>query len=391
MMIHLSFLLLLTATTSKAQTIIDLSQPWTNEALYNQNKASCTINAAMNPRFTRGYVIARGGQIVSEGYTSGNNVNGKYDAWSATKSWSTFFMGVLVDQGKLSVTERLADIFTADADWVGVSDAANKKTVLVSELLTMTSGLVPAACQSGLNQGQSTLQEVLNHVDYDGNQRGQFCYIGGTHILARIIERRSGQTPRQFASSSGIFSKLGMTDSDFEWTTFGGVEGSAYGLKTNPRIMAKLGQLFLQNGLAKTGDHLVSASWVTASTQNYVNNDIANAKDVLPGYGYQWYVGGTGAYTGAAAALGGEGQIILYLPASDITIAIMGSGACNGAPNNVEFLGTIIANLGDLSVAQTSCDQSFSYWKHFVEHPGLVLLGPVRGVSNYLRGTGQFV
>lgn len=372
----------LASLVSSQTTIVDLSQTWTTGALYNKNKAYCTIQAALNPDSTLGYVVIQQGEIVAEGYGCNADPTGLYEAWSTTKSWSTFFIGVLVEQGKLEITETLGDIFADDGDWFGVTGQADKQAVTVLELLTMSSGLVDndTGCDP-INQGQTTLQEVLNDVNYDASQKGQFNYIGRTHILARIIERRSGETPRQFATSAGIFSKLNMADDLFDWTTFGGVEGSAYGLLTHPRVQAKLGQLYLQGGLAAAGDQLVPNSWVTASVQSYVDNSFAN--DGFTGYGYQWYPHDSA--DGAAAAFGANGQIIYFSPASDTTIAIMGEG-CTGQQVNQEFLRTILDNLDDLSVEQAECDQTFSYWNYFRQHPAQLLLGRVEQISNALRG-----
>jgi CubicO group peptidase (beta-lactamase class C family) len=383
-------LVFLNIVASAAAATVDLSTPWAQGSLYNKNKAYCTIQAAMAPCYTRGYVVIQNGLLVAEGYTDGNDQNGKYDAYSATKSWSTFFMGVLVDQGELSINDTLNDIFDNDADWEGVGEAAEKKTITVEELLTMTSGLVPG-CQVG--NRQETLQDVLNHVDFDNNQRGKFAYIGTTHILAQIIFRRSGMTPRQFANSAGIFTELGITDSDFEWDTFGGIEGTAYGLKTNPRIMAKLGQLYLQNGESSNGTQLVASSWVQESETNQLaSGDSSNSitGGFIDGYGYQWYNyidGGSGAYAGVALAGGAQGQLIVYLPVSNTTVAIMSQG-CMGVETSRILLRTIVDNLGDLAVEQTTCGTSFSYWKYFAEHSGELLTG-LRDVPNVLLGRNQ--
>ena len=43
---------------------------------------------------------------------------------------------------------------------------------------------------------------------------------------------------------------------------------SAYGVFTSPRVMLKLGQLYLQNGMAAADTPVVSADWVRESTTN---------------------------------------------------------------------------------------------------------------------------
>ena len=66
-------------------------------------------------------------------------VNGRHIA--PPKSWATMIIGSMVDQGQLTTSETLNDIFDQDSDWEGVVGATEKKTITVEELLTMTSGL----------------------------------------------------------------------------------------------------------------------------------------------------------------------------------------------------------------------------------------------------------
>ena len=379
--------LILTALTTIAPfpvnaATVDLSTSWAEGSLYNKNKAYCTIQANLAPATTRGYVVIQNGLLVAEGYTGNNNQNGQYDAWSATKSWSTFFIGVLVDQGKLSISETLNDIFNSDSDWNGVGEAADKKTVTVEELLTMTSGLVTGCGQN--SNPQSNFQEVMNQVDYVANQRGQFNYLGRTHILAHIIFRRSGLSPRDFANDAGIFSSLGMSDSDFSWEQFGALEGTAFGLKTNPRILAKLGQLYLQGGLSSTTNQLVSQSWVDTSAANQLPSGITNdINPLLTGYGYQWYAATDGG--GAYAAAGAFGQTILVLPADNVVVAVSGQSNCG----NLMFLEAIVAAVSDLSTEQTTCAESFSYWNYYTQHGAELLWDGLQGLPQRVLGNYQ--
>ena len=133
-----ALLLLVALLIAGIKATTDLSQSWSLGTLYNTNKAYCTIQSAMVPTTTRGYVVIQNGLLVAEGYTPGSAGDGQYDAWSTTKSWSTFFMGVLVDQGSLTIMETLGDIFKNANDWDGVEEADNKRSIRVEELLTMT-------------------------------------------------------------------------------------------------------------------------------------------------------------------------------------------------------------------------------------------------------------
>ena len=360
---------------------VDLSMDWEEAPLYNRNKAYCTIQDAMKPDYTRGYVVLRDGLLLAEGYTAGNQPDDKNQIYSATKSWSTFLVGVLVDQGKLSRTDTLGDIFDRDDDWEGVHQAEEKKTITVQEILTMTSGLVPGLyawcsvvfffCPSN----QDTVQKVLGRTKYDEDQRGEFSYLPGTHTVAQIINRRAGESPRSFATNSGVFEALGITNDDFDWDSEGGVEGSASGLKSNPRVLAKLGQLYLQKGASSSTNQLVSSSWVASATSNQLEDGDSGATDtplldiydpIFDGYGYHWKMpldGGSGARKGAAAATGAYGQHIVVLPARNTVIVVMGVDDClfcllGSLPKNIDFVETIIDNLNDLSIEQTDCTKN---------------------------------
>jgi hypothetical protein len=115
-----------------------------------------------------------------------------------------------------------------------------------------------------------------------------------------------------------------------------------------------------------------------------------NDLGVFDGYCYQWFAakdGGPGDYEGVAAALGGNGQIIVYLPNSNTTIAIMGQG-CGGSQGNLLLLSTIISNLGDLSVEQTACTQSFSYWKYYTKNAVPLMKESIKSLPSRLFSNG---
>lgn len=366
-------------TTEQTTTMVDLSMDWTQGPLYNKNKAHCMYKTRMYPQWTLGYAVIQKGLLVAEAYTQDNQANGINDAWSVTKSWSTFFIGILVDEGKLSITDTLADVFDQEADWAGVGEADSKKAVTIFEVLTMTSGLVTGVCQEA--SPQDSVAQVMNHVDYVPAQKGLFNYLGQAQLLAKIIERRAGMTTMEFLNNRGIFSALGMVEGvNFNWITSGGQQNSANGLQTNPRILAKLGQLYLQNGWASSTQQLVSESWVDTSTHNElpegVTNPCESAKTHLfEGYGYQWYAPldeiGEGTFAGAFQAIGKEGQHVVVLPATNTVIALMGVGFASSC-ENTEVLKYMIENLVHIDTEQTSCDESFSYWDYWSERGGWV-------------------
>jgi hypothetical protein len=101
--------------------------------------------------------------------------------------------------------------------------------------------------------------------------------------------------------------------------------------------MAKLGQLYLQNGEAAPGDQLVASSWVQESETNQL-------------------------------APGDSSSSMASVEAAQLLVPI------------------IIDNLGDLTVKQTTCGAGFCYWKYFSEHSGQLLSTGLRDMPKFWLG-----
>ena len=265
--------------------------------------------------------------------------------WSVTKSVSSMLIGQLVDAGSVSTSDTLEEIFGDKVKWDEVIEGESKKRITLEELLTMTSGLADPAALSDMDESndppQESLLDVLNHGTFtDSNE---FSYLSSTHILAYVINSVSGETPAAFAtdSSSGAFTALGIDT--FTWTADAwhtttnadGMQGSGYGLQMRVRDMAKIGQLYLQEGMSAPSTQLLSAEYVAASmamkvgpwpaysADNWMLSYCDDASNVrLEGYGYQWWSMATSADLKYTCAIGHGGQFICIYPTLDVVVAV---------------------------------------------------------------------
>ncbi len=89
-----------------------------------------------------------------------------------------------------------------------------------------------------------------------------------------------------------------------------GIPIGGWGLTLTPRDMAKLGFLYLHQGMWE-GKQLVPASWVRDSTQPHIR-----AGDGWD-YGYQWWVDPSQSFF---AAIGRYGQCIIVVPKLDMVV-----------------------------------------------------------------------
>jgi CubicO group peptidase (beta-lactamase class C family) len=148
---------------------------------------------------------------------------------------------------------------------------------------------------------------------------------GTTNLLGEIVHRKTGTLLADYARDN-LFDPLGITS--FEWLSFPkspemAVASSLLYLK--PRDMAKIGQLYLQQG-NWNGRQIVSTQWVQESTaiQSRPGWDFGPAFKNT-GYGYQWWRGKfANGDTDTIFAAGWGGQFIFIMP--DIKTVIVTTG-----------------------------------------------------------------
>ena len=79
------------------------------------------------------------GQLAAEGYGAGRDSDDISAIWSCTKSWVSLLVGMVVDDGLLSLDDTLGDVWPDQSVWKDVVDASIKQAVTIDSLLSMTS------------------------------------------------------------------------------------------------------------------------------------------------------------------------------------------------------------------------------------------------------------
>ena len=81
-----------------------------------------------------------------------------------------------------------------------------------------------------------------------------------------------------------------------------------------PRDMAKLGQLFLDNGQWK-GNQIISSKWVNEATTTFIGNE-----STASGYGYNWWTVTYSSGIRLYVARGFGGQYIFVIPSLNAVV-----------------------------------------------------------------------
>lgn len=301
--------------------------------------------------YIHGLLIVKDGKLVFEEYFDGADMNifgslnpiyKEFDPntlhfqASVTKSITSILVGIAIDKGFISNVNKSAFSFYPEhADLV--NDEKNKVTV--HNMLAMCSGLEWDESSFPYDDPRSDTYKILNNDDpirfmlskpLESTPGTVFHYNSGTtNILGDIVRKMSGMLVTEFARQY-LFEPLGITD--FEWLRCDGnsqVTFASGGLYLRPRAMAKIGQMYLQEG-TWNGNRVVSSNWVKESVMESIPLPTSmRDKYHAYGYGYQWWLGKySPGDIEAFSARGWGNQYIVVLPSLDMVVVFAG-GAFN--------------------------------------------------------------
>ena len=265
-----------------------------------------------------GFVIVRHGKVIAEGsWKPFDTLNETHMLYSHSKSFTSTAIGFLVDDGKLDLDERVADIFPED---LPENPADGIREIRVRDLLTM-------------NVGSDLNHDVPHHPDWrrrfferklDRKPGTGFKYDSdATYMLACIVERRTGKKLMDFLKER-LFSKIGIEKA---WSTTSpqGIACGGWGMNMTTRELARFGQLYLQKGYWN-GENVISPYWVALATARhswsgwqYVGaQKLGAGGDWVQGYGFQFWRCTHNAFR----ADGASGQYTIVMPDQDAVVSI---------------------------------------------------------------------
>lgn len=304
--------------------------------------------ATKNQNPVNSVFIVKDGKLVLERYYPGLDIkidddvsfsSRKYDRdtlhfqASASKSITSILFGLAVDQGLIMTLDE--GVFDSFPQYASLA-TDGKEAITLRHLLSMTAGLAWDEGSYSYDDQRNDLNQMLFSSDparyllekpLVSAPGEEFLYNSGiTNLLGFVVQQKTGEPLVEFAGEN-LFQPLGITE--YEWQGYpmdpeSAVASSLLFLK--PRDMARIGQLFLQEGVWN-GQQIISADWVRESTSEVV----ALSKQLTPtfretGYGYQWWRGQfSNGETDVFFAAGWGGQFIFIVPQFNMVVVLTGS------------------------------------------------------------------
>ncbi len=286
--------------------------------------------AAANRPLLQSVLLLHHGKLISAHYWRGFSATSHQHVFSVTKSVVSALAGAALADGKLTLSDTLAQWFPE----LTFAPNAHAAAVTVRHLLTMTAGFESVG--SGLGSGMSAAM-LLNRPAAAAPGE-QFRYANeDVSLLAVLLARAVGEpladyAQRRLFTPLGIWRDMPKSARRRLWKTDqqGHAKGS-HGLHLTTPELAAFGQLYLQGGCWQ-GEQLLPAAFVAASTTAQVPGGYPERVH----YGYLWWVSVDSAGRPAFFASGAGGQYVYVLPALDLVLVITATSKnTDGRPHRV--------------------------------------------------------
>ncbi|MBQ8654335.1 MAG: beta-lactamase family protein [Clostridia bacterium] len=283
------------------------------------------LEAFMN-RLRRGGVnmhsvlMARRGEIFFEAYWEPFTRDTLHRMYSVTKSFVSVAIGCLLDEGKLSLDDHIADYFP---DKLPEDVPEEIRRMTIRHMLTMSTCF---GVSGWLFPG------VTDRVRYYFSRKPDkptgtiFTYdSNASYVMGVLVERLSGMPLMDYLRKR-VFDHIGGFENAYMLKTPDGTPWSDSALMATPRDLLRFVQFVMNRG-SWHGKQLMSADYLAEATRKQVTNNLENrsAYDRY-GYGYQFWMGEQGSFYFS----GMGGQYAVCVPEKDFVFVCTGANQLNG-------------------------------------------------------------
>lgn len=227
-----------------------------------------------------GMKISIGGDTVYEHYW---DEDCRRNIYSASKSFTSCAVGFAVQEGLISLDEKLVDVFREE---LPKKLDENLELATVRDLLTMQLGQETGflmGCQRPYMKENDWVRACLRQP-FSDKPGSRFVYSNaGPYLAGILVQQRAGCNLLSYLEPR-LFAPLGIRKTVWEVDPLGYTFGAG-GLFLTISELHKLGMLYLQDG-EWNRKQLLSKEWIRESSSRQAEND----RDSY-GYGYLFWRG----------------------------------------------------------------------------------------------------
>lgn len=299
------------------------------------------IGSAFEDRYgmgtrTTAVVVSHRGNVLEQ-YQSDFEENVPQRTWSVAKSIAATLVGAAVKAGDASVEDPVGLNY-----WRGGGGIDPRNAITIDHALRMASGRysdTPGNRTDPLYYGGSSVDETATAWPILHPPGTVFRYANNDTLIAvKAIEQWL-----EFYPPADFFAKLGMTHTVAETDWKGNYILSSQ-VWTTARDLAKLGQLYLNDGKLPSGERVLPEGWV-----KYVSTP-SGPQPPTGTFGYGagfWLLNKEeGVPSDTFAAIGNRGQYVVIVPSRGVVIVRRGEDPAGAGFDIAAFTRDVLAGLG---------------------------------------------
>ena len=294
-------------------------------------------------------MVLRDGKVIAEAWRAPNAPEKPHAMYSLSKSFCSTAIGFAIDEGKMSLDQKIVDFFPDD---VPADASENLKKIDIESLLSMSCGHEKEAPRqnnvagfyklegpkTGYNGETGTWAQSFMAQPVPFEPKTHFCYNTiGTYMAGAALEKTVGQSIRDYLTPR-LFEPLHIETPYWEKSPEG-IDKGGTGLYLKTEDVAKFGQFLLQKGVWN-GERLLSEEWIDNATSSHISNGNDPNSDWAQGYCFQFWRCRHNVYR----ADGAYGQFCLVMPDQNAVVVLTSDcGTTNKELNAVweEFLAKV--------------------------------------------------
>lgn len=233
-------------------------------------------------RMCHSFLMLRHGKVFAEGYWKPFDKDRLHRMYSVSKTFVGAAIGMLADEGRISLTDRIVDYFPDQVEG-GVHPLIAKMTI--EDMLRM------ATCHKHNTYNGSDMNWLHTffhpHSEPDHPSGTEFRYdTSATYTLDVLVERLTGKTFLEYLKDKAL-RELGFSEEAWCVEAPEGYAWGGSGVECTTRDLARFASIFLGGG-AVGGKRYLSEEYVRAATSRQIDN--GEPKDPMEGHGYGYQI-----------------------------------------------------------------------------------------------------
>ena len=216
-------------------------------------------------------MVVQNGCVVAEHYRGEGAAHRSHIMWSVSKTFTATAVGFAVEEHKLRLKDRVVSFFP---DQLPVTMSRNLSRMTIRDLLTMTTGHTtdptPSIDTDSIPSQSVDWVKTFFECPVEAKPGTYFLYNTlASYVLSAIVQKVTGEKVVDYLTPR-LFIPLGV-EKPYWGESPQGINKGGWGLYLKTEDMAKMGQLFLNEGLFN-GQRIIPKKWIRMASSRQVSS-----------------------------------------------------------------------------------------------------------------------